>query len=48
MKEIFADSVFFSVVVSLLGYELGVFLKKKTGLSIFNPLLIAIDRKSVV
>ena len=42
MKEIFADSVFFSVVVSLLGYELGVFLKKKTGLSIFNPLLIAI------
>lgn len=42
MKEVLSNSVFFSVVISLLGYELGVFLKKKTGLAVFNPLFIAI------
>lgn len=42
MNDFFADSLFFSVVISLFGYELGNFLKKKTGLAIFNPLLVAI------
>ena len=29
MQEFFSDSVFFGVVISILAYELGVFLKKK-------------------
>ena len=35
-------SVFFGVVVSLLSYGIGVLLKKRFGLGIFNPLLISI------
>ncbi|MBU5486950.1 LrgB family protein [Clostridium sp. MSJ-8] len=42
MKEFFSSSVFFGVLVSLIGYELGLFLKKKTKMAIFNPLLISI------
>ena len=42
MKEFFCDSVFFGVLVSLVGYELGLFLKKKTKSAICNPLLISI------
>ncbi len=42
MQEIFSDSVFFGVVISILAYELGVFLKKKLKWAICNPLLIAI------
>lgn len=42
MREMLSDSVFFGVMVSILAYELGVFLKKKTGLAICNPLLISI------
>jgi len=42
MNEFVFTSTFFSLVISLVGYELGVFLKKKTGLAIFTPLLIAI------
>lgn len=38
----FTESLFFGVLVSLAGYELGVFLKKRTGLSILNPLLVSI------
>ncbi len=40
--DFFVNSLFFGVLVSLLGYESGVFLKKKTGLSVMNPLLISI------
>ncbi len=40
--DFFASSLFFGVFVSLLGYEAGLFLKKKTGLAIANPLLISI------
>jgi predicted murein hydrolase (TIGR00659 family) len=42
MKEMLSNSVFFGVLVSILAYEFGVFLKKKLGLAICNPLLIAI------
>ena len=42
MNEFVLNSTFFSLVISLLGYELGVFLKKKTKLAIFTPLLVAI------
>ena len=42
MQEFFSDSVFFGVVISILAYELGVFLKKKLKWAICNPLLIAI------
>lgn len=42
MREMLNDSVFFGVMVSILAYEFGVFLKKKTKLAICNPLLIAI------
>ena len=41
MKEILCNSVFLGVMVSILAYELGMFLKKKFKLAIFNPLLIA-------
>lgn len=40
--DFFIHSLFFGVLVSLMGYELGIFLKKKTGLSVMNPLLISI------
>jgi len=42
MKELLTTSVFFGVTVSLLAYLLGLWLKKKFRLTIFNPLLIAI------
>lgn len=42
MHNFFTNSVFAAVVISLLGYELGSFLKKKTGLAILNPLLVAV------
>lgn len=42
MKDIFSNSVFFGVTVSILAYHLGMFLKKKYKLGILNPLLIAI------
>lgn len=38
----FTHSLFFSVLVSLIGYEAGQYLKRKTGLAIVNPLLVAI------
>lgn len=42
MKELLENSVFFGVMISILAYEFGIFLKKKTKLAICNPLLIAI------
>lgn len=42
MTELIENSVFFGAVISLLAYELGLLLKKKFKLAIFNPLLIAI------
>ncbi len=42
MKDILCDSTFFGVMVSILSYQLGVFLKNKTKLAICNPLLISI------
>lgn len=40
--QFFTHSLFFGVFISLAGYELGLWLKKKTGLAILNPLLISI------
>lgn len=42
MNEIFRNSVYFGVMISLLSYGLGSVLKKKFKLAIFNPLLISI------
>ena len=42
MKELLTGSVFFGAVISLLGYEAGLLLKKKFRLAVFNPLLIAV------
>lgn len=42
MKELLENSVFFGVMISILAYEFGIFLKKKIKLAICNPLLIAI------
>ena len=40
--EFFEQSVFFGVILSVLAYGVGVLLKKKFKLAIFNPLLISI------
>lgn len=42
MKELFENSVFFGVLVSLGAYGIGILLKRKTGWSLMNPLLISI------
>lgn len=42
MKELLAETLFFGVAVSLLSYELGLWMKRKWKLAIFNPLLISI------
>ena len=42
MTNMLCQSAFFGVVISLLAYELGMLLKKKFKLPIFNPLLISI------
>ena len=42
MREMLSTSVFFGVFVSIVGYEIGLFLKKKFKLALFNPLLVAI------
>lgn len=42
MKTFFCNSVFFGVLVSIAAYELGMFLKKKWKLAIFNPLLLSV------
>ncbi len=42
MKELFCNSVFFGVAVSILAYQLGVFLQKRFKTPLCNPLLISI------
>lgn len=42
MKELLGDSVFFGVLVSIVTYELGVYLKKRWKLAVFNPLLLSV------
>ena len=42
ITEFFTNSVFFGVLVSLTGYEIGLYPKKKTRLAVLNPLLISI------
>lgn len=42
MKEIFETSVFFGVLISLGAYAIGMWLKRKTGWALMNPLLVAI------
>lgn len=42
MESFFQDSVFFGVFVSLFSYGIGLLLKKKTGWSLMNPLLVSI------
>ncbi len=42
MKTFFVDSVFFGAAVSLISYEIGLLLKRKYRMAIFNPLLIGI------
>ena len=42
MRELLTDSVFFGVTLSILAYLAGDILKKKTGLAIFNPLLVSV------
>lgn len=42
MTEFIENSVFFGAAISLIAYEIGLLLKRKFKLAIFNPLLIAI------
>lgn len=42
MKEMLCGSMYFGVSISILGYAIGVFLKKKLKWNFLNPLLIAI------
>lgn len=42
VNEFFSGSAFFAVFISLLGYEAGLYLRRKSGIPLFNPLLVAI------
>ena len=42
MSELMGDSLFFGVVVSVLAYQAGLWIKRKWKLAVFNPLLISI------
>ena len=42
MNNFLENSVFFGVFISIITYEIGVLIKKKLKLAIFNPLLISI------
>lgn len=42
MKNILSESTFFGVLISIIGYEIGLYLKRKLKFTIFNPLLISI------
>ena len=42
MNEMFRQSLFAGVTISLIAYEIGLFLKRKLGLAILNPLLVSI------
>lgn len=48
MNELFQNSVFFGVMLSLSAYSCGLFLKQKTGWSLMNPLLVSIVLVMVV
>ena len=48
MNDLFVESVFFGVVLSLVAYEAGVQLKKRINFILFNPLLLAIAITIVV
>lgn len=42
MKELLSNAAFFGVMISLITYEIGVVIKKKFNIAIFNPLIIAV------
>lgn len=42
MKDLLVHSLFFGMVISILGYEIGLFIRKRYKKAIFNPLLISI------
>ena len=42
MNEFFGNTLFFGALISLASYEIGMLLKRKLRLAIFNPLLVAI------
>jgi len=42
MRELLCNSTYFGVLISLIGYGLGVVLKRKFKKAIFNPLLVSI------
>ena len=42
MKEVLTESAFFGVVITLLCFQVGLWVKNKTKLAIANPLLIAV------
>ncbi|HWT27599.1 MAG TPA: LrgB family protein [Mobilitalea sp.] len=42
MKDFISSSVFFGFFISILGYEVGLLLKRKFRIALFNPLLISI------
>jgi predicted murein hydrolase (TIGR00659 family) len=42
MNELLSETVFFGVVITLLTYWIGLWVKKKTKLALANPLLIAV------
>ena len=42
MIEFIENSLFFGAALSLIGYEIGLLLKRKFKMAFFNPLLIAI------
>lgn len=42
MNDLMQECIFFGMAISLLGYEVGLFVKKKLKKAIFNPLLISV------
>lgn len=42
MMENLTNNVFFGIILSLVAFEIGLFIRKKTKIELFNPLLIAI------
>lgn len=40
MREFIGNSAFFGIVLSLIGYEIGLCLKRKFKIALFNPLLV--------
>ena len=42
MTNFLSNSVFFGLLLCLVSYQIGVFLRQKTKIAAFNPLLISI------